>query len=288
MDSSIALAPFILIVPAYNEAKVIGRTLEHLLDGWAGEARPRIIVVCNGCRDRTAEVARGFPQVEVIEIAAASKTAAINAGLAQAKDFPVLVVDADVRIGARALVALADVLRQDGVMAASPSARFDTGGSSAPVRAYYRVWSTLGYLDSGVGGSGVYGLSEAGARALGALPQVTGDDTYVRWFFPLEQQRRLPADVSETIIEAPRRLSDLLACDMRWQMGNRQLRALMPEPTGDKSRPDTGPAPALSDLAIYYAVKLIGRLRLAKARVTGASNVWGRDLSSREAPGPGL
>lgn len=283
MDSSIARAPFTVIVPAYNEEAVIGRTLDHLLDGWKGETRPRIIVVCNGCHDRTADAARGFSQVEVVEIAAASKSAAINAGLAQTRDFPVLVVDADIRIGAQALDALAGVLRQDGVMAASPSARFDTDRSGAPVRAYYRVWSTLGYLDSGVGGSGVYGLSEAGARALGALPPVIGDDTYVRWFFPLEQQRRLPADQSEATIEVPRRMFNLLACEVRKQAGNRQLRALMTEPADDKTRADAGRAPALSDAVIYYAVKLIGRLRLIKARVTGAAFVWGRDISSREA-----
>lgn len=287
MDSSIARAPFTLIVPAYNEEKVIARTLDHLLDGWGGQARPRIIVVCNGCRDRTADVARGFPQVEVVEIATASKTAAINAGFAQTRDFPVLVVDADIRIGAPALHALADVLRQDGVMAASPSARLETDRSSAPVRAYYRVWATLGYLDSGVGGSGVYGLSEAGARAIGALPPVIGDDTYVRWFFPLEQQRRLPADRSEATIEAPRRLSNLLACEARWQAGNRQLRALMTEPANDKARTDASAAPALSDTVVYYAIKLMGRLRLLKARLTGAASVWGRDLSSRETPGQG-
>lgn len=285
MASSITRAPFTVIVPAYNEEKVIARTLDHLLDGWGGEAPPRIIVVCNGCRDRTADVARGFSQVEVVEMAIGSKTAAINAGLAQTGDFPVLVVDADIRIGARALDALAGVLRQDGVMAASPSARLDTDRSSAPVRAYYRVWSTLGYLDSGVGGSGVYGLSQAGARALGALPPVIGDDTYVRWFFPLEQQRRVPADQSEATIEAPHRLSSLLACEVRWQAGNRQLRALMTEPANEKTRTNASPAPALSDLVIYYGVKLIGRLRLIKARVTGTANVWGRDLSSREAPG---
>lgn len=285
MASSIARAPFTVIVPAYNEEKVIARTLDHLLDGWPGDARPRVIVVCNGCRDRTADVARGFSHVEVVEIATASKTAAINAGLAQTRDFPVLVVDADIRVGTRALAALAGVLRQDGVMAASPSARFDTDRSSAPVRAYYRVWSTLGYLDSGVGGSGVYGLSEAGARALGALPPVIGDDTYVRWFFPLEQQRRLSADESEATIEAPRRLFDLLACEARWQAGNRQLRALMTEPADDKTRADAARAPALADVAIYYAVKLIGRLRLLKGRVTGGATAWGRDLSSREAPG---
>lgn len=281
MATSIARAPFTIIVPAYNEEQVIARTLEHLLGGWGEGAAPRVIVVCNGCRDRTADVARGFSQVEVIDLAVGSKTGAINAGLDRTRDFPVIVVDADIRIGAPALSALADVLREDGVMAASPSARLETAQSSAPVRAYYRVWSALGYLASGVGGSGVYGLSQAGVQALGTLPPVTGDDTYVRWFLPRAQQRRLPADVSEAVIEAPRSLSSLLACEARWQAGNRQLRAMMKEPEDDKAGNGAPPIPALTDRLIYYAIKLAGRLRLIKARLTGASGVWGRDLSSR-------
>ena len=267
---------------------MIAQTLDYFLGGWPDDARPRVIVVCNGCHDRTADVARGFSQVEVIELGKGSKTGAINAGIAQTRDFPVLVVDADIRIEARALDALANALRRDGVMAASPSARLDTVRSSAPVRAYYRVWASLGYLDTGVGGSGVYGLSEAGARALGTLPPVIGDDTYVRWFFPMNQQRRLPADESVARIEAPHRLSDLLACEARWQAGNRQLRAMLAEPAGDKTRNRADRAPALSDAVIYYAIKLVGRLRLMKARVTGATSVWGRDLSSRQAPGRGI
>ncbi len=264
---------------------MIARTLDHLLGGWAERTAPRIIVVCNGCRDRTAEIARGFAHTEVIEIATASKAAAINAGIARTRDFPVLVVDADIRIDASALVALVDVLQEDGVMAASPSPRFDTARSSAPVRAYYRVWSTFGYLDSGVGGSGVYGLSEAGANALGPLPLVLGDDTYVRWSFPLSQQRRLSSGESETTVEAPRRLSDLLACEMRWQRGNRQLRALMAEPANREARPAARRRPALADSAVYYAVKLIGRLRLATSAMGRSASGWERDLSSRETAG---
>lgn len=287
MSSHIARAPFTVVVPAYNEEHVIARTLEHLLEGWTDIAAPRILVSCNGCRDRTADIARGFANVEVLEIAEASKTAAINAALVQTRDYPVLVVDADIRIGARALTALADVLRQDGVMAASPSGRYDTYRSSAPVRAYYRVWSSMGYLDSGVGGSGVYGLSEAGVRALGALPPVLGDDTYVRWFFPVAQQRRLPAGESEAVIEAPRRLANLLACEARWQAGNRQLRALMTEPATNSSHEGARAAPALTDRLVYWAIKIIGRLRLMKADASGRASAWGRDLSSRQAPGRG-
>ena len=283
MEFDIPTAPFSVIIPAYNEEKVIARTLGHLLGSWAPESRPSITVVCNGCHDRTADIARQFDGVEVVELKAASKVGAINRGLSKIVAYPVIVVDGDISISPRSLEALADELRQDGVMAASPSPRFEFKRSSPPVRAYYRKLLSLGYLDSGIGGSGVYGLSEAGARALETIPQVTGDDTYVRWFFPLSQQRRLPPYISEATVELPRRLSDLLNCEVRWQSGNRQLRAVMTEPADDKTAADGGRDAKLADSLTYWAVKIIGRLLLLKARARGKAHAWGRDLSSRDA-----
>ena len=47
-----------IIIPAHNEAAVIGQTLQGLLRQ-AGEG-DEVIVVCNGCSDDTAGVARRF------------------------------------------------------------------------------------------------------------------------------------------------------------------------------------------------------------------------------------
>jgi len=48
-----------IVIPAYNEEKVIRRTLNSLLDG-ADLTELEIVVCCNGCSDRTAEIAREF------------------------------------------------------------------------------------------------------------------------------------------------------------------------------------------------------------------------------------
>ena len=71
-----------MIIPAHNEASVIARTLAPLAAAAASGAL-EVIVVCNACTDRTARdlaPPRSFAGVTVVEIAEASKTAALNAG----------------------------------------------------------------------------------------------------------------------------------------------------------------------------------------------------------------
>ena len=281
--ASSTLPTFTVVVPAHDEARVIGRTLETMLGAWPDASPPHVIVACNGCSDATAEVARrAAPQAEVIELAAASKVAAINVGLERARAYPIIVVDADVGIAPRSLIAVADALRAPGVMAASPAPLVDTAGSDLWTRAYYRVWQSHAYMQSGIGGSGVYGLSEAGAQAIGRMPEVTGDDTFVRWFFPLSQQRRVALDGDtpvHSIVSAPARIGDLLACEARWYAGNRQLRALMDQPDDAPSAPPG--KSRLADRAVYYGIKLLGQAGHAWATLRGRSGEWHRDASRR-------
>jgi len=274
---------FTVVVPAHDEARVIARTLNTMLGSWPDDSPPHVIVACNGCSDATAEEARrAAPQADVIELTAASKIAAINVGLERARAYPIIIVDADVGIAPRSLIAVANALRAPRVMAASPASLVDTTGSDVWTRAYYRVWTSHSYMASGIGGSGVYGLSQAGAEAIGRLPEVTGDDTFVRWFFPLSQQRRIAMDGDEPVrsmVSAPARIGDLLACEMRWHAGNLQLRKSLAEPTdaGGAAPGKTRPM----DRAVYYAIKLLGRAGHAWAAIRGRSDAWHRDSSRR-------
>ncbi|MEM7229802.1 MAG: glycosyltransferase, partial [Planctomycetota bacterium] len=85
-----------VIIPAHNEEAVIARTLRAMLDG----ARPgelEIIVVCNGCTDHTAAIARTFgDDVQVIETEVGNKAIALNLGDETATRFPRFFVDADI------------------------------------------------------------------------------------------------------------------------------------------------------------------------------------------------
>jgi cellulose synthase/poly-beta-1,6-N-acetylglucosamine synthase-like glycosyltransferase/peptidoglycan/xylan/chitin deacetylase (PgdA/CDA1 family)/spore germination protein YaaH len=90
--------PFVsVIVPAYNEEKVIGRTIDCLL----GSTYPRleIIVVDDGSSDRTgavvAERFNGEPRVRLFNIPNCGKADALNYGLRYARGEVIVGLDAD-------------------------------------------------------------------------------------------------------------------------------------------------------------------------------------------------
>src|SRR4051812_39690548 len=99
-----------IIVPAHNESSVIARTLSAWV-GSFGSDEIDVIVVCNGCTDDTASVARRFgPVVRVFESGVASKTHALNLGDQVARVFPRIYADADIAITVDAIRALVDRL----------------------------------------------------------------------------------------------------------------------------------------------------------------------------------
>jgi glycosyltransferase involved in cell wall biosynthesis len=81
------------IVPALNEEERIGSVLETLVPL---EPLHEIIVVNDGSRDRTSEIARSFPQVTTIDFPEnQGKGAAMRAGAQQADADLLLFLDAD-------------------------------------------------------------------------------------------------------------------------------------------------------------------------------------------------
>ncbi|WP_404189587.1 glycosyltransferase [Streptomyces tauricus] len=87
--------PVTVLVPAYNEEAGIEATLRSLLA--SDYPRLQIIVIDDGSKDRTAELAEnvGDPRVLVIRKANAGKAAALNTGLEHARHDLLVMVDAD-------------------------------------------------------------------------------------------------------------------------------------------------------------------------------------------------
>ena len=95
--------PFVsILVPAYNEEKVIARTIEGLLE--TEYLNKEIIVIDDGSKDKTLEIANRYKhQAKVLHKENSGKASALNYGIAFAKGEIIVIVDADTIIGRNAL-----------------------------------------------------------------------------------------------------------------------------------------------------------------------------------------
>lgn len=85
------------VIAAYNEEGVIGKKIENVLSLDYPEDKVEILVVSNGCTDRTCEIVRGYtdPRVRLIELKEPGKMEAVNEGVRQATGEVIVFSDAD-------------------------------------------------------------------------------------------------------------------------------------------------------------------------------------------------
>lgn len=285
--------PFTVIIPAHNEASVIKRCLETLLDGAPGPEVMQVIVAANGCSDKTADIARETaPSATVIELGKGSKTAAMNAANSVAEHFPRIYLDADVQCAYSSVEALAEALYQPGALAASPALRCDLSRSNALTRAYYRVWLTQPYVTHNMVGSGCFGLSKAGYDAIGDFPPITGDDIWVYSRFSEQERRNVSSNRNgEPVfftVSPPRRIVDQIRVETRRRLGNEEVLERYPSPhyTHSNTFADLRTAlrngASLADVGVYLGVKMVSRLRAKASQRRNATIHWERDLGARE------
>lgn len=283
-----------VVVPAHDEEQVVGRCLVSALSGLAPD-QVEVVVVCNGCSDRTAERARealtslGYlgrqsGNATVVELARPGKIGALNAGDAAVSAYPRVYLDADIELQPGTLQQLLGV-PADGGWVGSPPPRFVLDGRPWSVRAFYRVWRRLPYLQQALVGNGIYVLSQEGRQRFGHFPEVVADDLFVQRLFVADETLRLPGGYR---VRAPRTLRDLVKVRTRVHVGNGQLRAAglagqRATPTGRSAL--TGLArrePRLwPSIAVYAAVNAVAQARARHRLRRGAVDVWDRDDSSR-------
>ncbi|MFK0117956.1 glycosyltransferase [Streptomyces sp. NPDC090994] len=298
-----------IVIPAHNEARVIGRLLDSLLADSARSAADNsadnstedsaegftddetdIVVVCNGCTDDTARIAaRRGPRVRVVEIPVPSKHAALRAGDDHALGFPRVYVDADVVITRAGVRALTEPLADDGsgVLATAPERRIPLASCAWPVRAYYRVWQRLPAVREGLFGRGVIAVSEAGHARVAALPPLMADDLAASLAFT--PRERLVVDAAEVVVQPPRTWADLM---------KRRVRAAVSTAQVEQGRGprDASARTGVSDLralvraepkllvnvAVFVAAAVVARRRARKAIRAQDFGTWLRDDSSRQ------
>lgn len=286
-------APFTIIIPAHNEEAVIARCLETVLADAPDTGRAHIVVAANGCRDRTVEIARATaPDALVLDLPEGSKTLAMNAANKEAPSFPRIYLDADVQCSYSSLRALADALRQPGIMAASPQLKMDLSRSSSLIRAYYRVWLTQPYVRRAMVGSGCFGLSQAGYETIGDFPAITGDDIWVHSRFREGERVNIDQDQDGNpvyfTVSPPRRTIDQIRVETRRRLGNEEVLRLHPSPhfTGSNQAGDLRDAlkegASLFDVAAYLTIKMIARIRAGWTKRRNGKIEWERDLAARE------
>ena len=128
-----------IVIPAHNEEASIGRCLSALM-ARAARDEFEIAVVCNGCSDASAKVARAAcPSAQVVEISEANKSQALNLGDSLVTAFPKMYVDADIELSTEAARALVESLREPAWLAATTGQRFELSSSTAIIRRYYRA-----------------------------------------------------------------------------------------------------------------------------------------------------
>lgn len=271
-----AAAPALsVIIPASNEAGWIGACLAAVLASDPVPGGAEVIVVANGCHDRTADIARAARvppgwHLVVQELALGSKPAALNAGDAGARGRVKAWLDADCVVSPGVMAGLAAALsteqaRYAGATPVIPRAK------SPFTRAYARFWQRLPFANSVAPGFGLYAVNPAGRARWAGFPDLISDDTFVRLQFDPGERVQIPARYDWPMVEGFRAL---VRVRRRQDQGVRDLEQAWPGILSREGRAGTGAVQIL---------RLAGRDPLGFAvYATVALAVWLR------RPGPGF
>lgn len=271
-----------VIVPAYNEEKVIRRCIASLLKQRGVE---HVIVACNGCRDNTAQIVKTeYPTVTCLEIEIPSKVNALNEAEKHVKKWPVVYLDADLELEQNAIERLIYGMERRELLLASPTPKVDTSSSTWLVRQYYKIHRQLSYVCEGVIGTGTFALDRAGRSRFGRFPAVINDDHFVRCQF--EEHEIGNISDSFVTVHAPRNAWSLIKILTRSQLGNMEiaknsLGLEKPKPSYTREfLPFLFSKDALSILS-YIAIVGLAKMRARKQFGSLQTYTWEVDNSSR-------
>jgi len=275
-----------VIIPAYNEANVIGATLDALLPGTVvGDIE--IIVICNACTDNTVAIVRKYGgRVKCLESPVASKTNALNLGDREATGFPRIYLDADVVLSFDAVQKISAVLQNGRYLAAAPKMKMDFTTTSWAVKSYYDVWQQLPYVREGMIGTGAYALSQEGKNKVGDFPDIIADDGYVRAMFSGDE--RISVDDCYSLIRAPSNLYGLMKIKMRSRLGRYELAEKFPHLLKNEQKNYKFAFLKLLTkvncwlkIPVYIYVNMVTRVRARKYFQLHKFTGWERDETSR-------
>ncbi|MBE2275530.1 MAG: glycosyltransferase [Rhodobacteraceae bacterium] len=258
-----------VIIPASNEEGWIGRCLSAVLASRPVPGGAEVIVVANGCRDQTADVARAVPvpdgwRVTVLDLAEGSKPGALDAGDLAASGTCRAYLDAD-------CVVTPDVLAQIAAALSRPAPTYAGATPAIPrarswvTRAYARFWQDLPFNRAVAPGYGLYAVNAAGRARWGSFPRLISDDTFVRLQFVPGERVQVPARYDWPMVEG---FAALVKVRRRQDAGVKELEDRFPGILSreGKARLTPGGLAALAlrhpvGFPIYAAVSLAVRRR---------------------------
>lgn len=270
-----------VMVPVHNEVIALAATTPRLLAGLSKNVQ--LFFICNGCTDGSAEFLSQLndPRVNIIEMNAASKAAALAEGERHASVFPRFYVDADVAISGYDITRLAEYMLAHDVELVSPALAFDLTDCSWIARAANRIWLELPHGRMSAFQQ-VIGLSQAARARWGRFPDILADDSFIVSKVP--EDRRVIVDDIVAEIRPPANLWALIGVRVRILRGLDQLQRLgierphAPRQGAELLRLLIRPRTAMGALA-YIVIGVVARvLFMAGAGRKG----WYRDESSRK------
>lgn len=259
-----------VIIPASNEVGYIGACLTALFA--SGPQNAEAIVVANGCRDATADVARSFSQAAsvagwtliVLDLPQGGKPNALNHGDSMARAENRAYLDADVQVSPDLIAALIAALAADRPLYVTGTARIPRA-KSAVTRAYARFWQSLPFAQSNAPGYGLFAVNAKGRAQWAEFPAIISDDTFVRLQFQPTQRVQLPQTYLWPMIEG---FAALTRVRRRQDAGVREINRLFPGLLAREARAPLTPPHLLAliardplGFASYAAVSLAVRLR---------------------------
>ncbi|QKE85309.1 glycosyltransferase family 2 protein [Arthrobacter sp. NEB 688] len=275
-----------VVIPAHDEESRLPRCLAGL-EPLVGPLALDVVVVANGCTDRTAEVARAHPWVTVVEHPVGSKVEALNAGDAAARGAARVYLDADVRVDAEGLTDVVRLVSGTDPLVCAPRVAYDLTGCSWPVRAHYRVQALVPATRDGVVGHGLYAVSAAGRRRFDRFPDLHADDLFVSSRFGVDERVRAAGEVR---VWPPRDLASLVRVRTRVARGNASAAPAAGTGAAGPGRTTRQTIASLAgllvrrplllaDLTVFGAVAVTARLR---ARAVRGSGGWATDTTARQ------
>ncbi|MEF1175046.1 glycosyltransferase, partial [Vibrio sinaloensis] len=264
------------------EEKQIGNTLsayKSFMD------RIQVIVIPNGCIDRTEEISKAVDdRIEVLTLTEGSKVNAINYAYKFAKFDHILVQDADTLIEQKSIQNVLSFINKESYLFASLVPETNTSKSGWIVRSYYSSLSKTPEHSIGMVGSGCYLLSRKAASKCFPFPQVIADDGYVKSILDKSNLSVIPE--SNIHVQAPRDVISLIKIKTRSKLGNIELSNRGKKINGDKNGLLTLFMLGVKERAfirflIYASITAISLGRARWYLNNNSSLEWERDNSTR-------